>query len=233
MRRGPAARRGAREDNRGVTDVEVPALAPRPFREAAEQLRSQLLRAEVVVEAVPAPVRLAPYALALAGEVPAPLRREDPTPGPIALVGAARGVPDDDEPDELASGRFVLLHDPAGQAAWEGAFRAVTLTRAVLETEMATDVLLSGVAWSWVVECLAAHDVPAAALGGTVTRVLSESFGALGERPQSVEVEVRASWTPRPDAAGASLAAWVDLMCTAAGLPPLPAGVVSLPRRLP
>lgn len=216
-----------------MDDVEVPTLAPRRFREAVERVRTQRLRAEAVVEPVPAPLRLAPHALALAGEVPGPAVR----PRSAVHGGAGPHVPHgadaDDEPAELASGRFVLLHDPAGQESWEGTFRAVTLARAVLEPELATDQMLSEVAWAWLLEALAAHDVAPVAVGGTVTRVLSESFGALSDRPPSVEVEVRASWTPTEASAGASLAAWVDLLCTAAGLPPLPAGVVSLPRRLP
>lgn len=218
-----------------MIEVEVPALAPRPFREAVERVRTQQVRSEVALEVVPSPSRLAPHALALAAEVSAPLARPaSPARAggaarPVALVrGDAGGA---DEPEELASGRFVLLHDPAGQASWEGSFRAVTLTRAVLDREMATDPLLSGVAWSWLQEALAAHDVRGVAVGGTVTRVASDSFGALAERPASVELEVRASWTPTEATAGASLAAWVDLLCSAAGLPPLPAGVTSLPRR--
>lgn len=211
-----------------MIEVEVPALAPQPFREAVERVRTQQVRTEVALEAVPPPTRLAPHALALAAEVCAPVARLAGRSGgrPVALV---RG--DADEPEEIASGRFVLLHDPAGQASWEGSFRAVTLTRAVLDREMATDPLLSAVAWTWLQEALAAHDVRGVAVGGTVTRVASESFGALADRPAAVELEVRASWTLTEATAGASLAAWVDLLCSAAGLPPLPAGVTSLPRR--
>ncbi len=212
-----------------MDDVEVPTLAPRRFREAVERVRAERLRPEAVVETVPAPLRLAPHALALAGEVPGPPPRARTTTGGGPIPQGA----DDEEPPELASGRFVLLHDPAGQEAWEGTFRAVTLARAVLEPELATDQMLSEVAWAWLLEALTAHGVAPVAVGGTVTRVLSESFGVLGDRPATVEVEVRASWTPTETTAGASLAAWVDLLCTAAGLPPLPAGVVSLPRRLP
>ncbi|MEV6784924.1 DUF3000 family protein, partial [Streptomyces sp. NPDC051098] len=32
--------------------------------------------------------------------------------------------------DDLADGRLVLLHDPAGHDAWQGTFRMVTLVRA-------------------------------------------------------------------------------------------------------
>ncbi len=62
--------------------------------------------------------------------------------------------------------------------------------------------------------------------------MLSEGYGALADREASVDVELRASWTPR-DPAGCRphLQAWGELVCTVAGLPPLPEGVVSLGRR--
>jgi hypothetical protein len=70
------------------------------------------------------------------------------------------------------------------------------------------------------------------AASGTVTRVASESFGSMSDRPATAEIEIRASWTPlRYEQLGDHLVAWGDLLCTAAGLPPLPAGVVPLTRR--
>jgi len=190
----------------------VPDDAPEPFLRAVAALRAVRLRPEVVLEEVPAPQRIAPYAVALSADV---VRADE----------------------ELATGRFVVLHDPAGQDAWDGTFRAVTFVRAELEPELGTDPVLGQVGWSWLEDALAGARHRAA--GGTVTRVVSESFGALSGRPAAVEVEVRASWTPeppagRPDAVpdlGAHLRAWGELLCTVAGLPPLPDGVAPLPRR--
>ncbi len=54
-----------------------------------------------------------------------------------------------DGEEDLADGRLVLLHDPAGHDAWHGTFRLVTLVRAELEPEMAADPLLPDVCWSW------------------------------------------------------------------------------------
>ena len=59
--------------------------------------------------------------------------------------------------------------------------------------------------------------------------MVSESFAGLSDRPASVEMEVRASWTPVAGNVGAHLVAWSDLLCTIAGLPPLPEGVIALP----
>jgi hypothetical protein len=94
--------------------------------------------------------------------------------------------------------------------------------------------LLAGVGWSWLIEALntngAAYDAPS----GTVTSVSSESFGGMASEPPRAEIEIRASWTPSlEDGAGLNphLAAWAELLCTLAGLPPLPAGVVLMPSR--
>ena len=65
-----------------------------------------------------------------------------------------------------------------------------------------------------------------------MTRVLSQSFGSLGPREESSELEIRASWTATDEDLAPHLLAWTRLLCTAAGLEPLPEGVVSLsPRR--
>jgi len=164
------------------------------------------MRPEITCDEAPAPQRLAPFSVALTADV---------------MVGD----------DEVGSGRFVVLHDPDGHDAWEGTFRIVTFARAGLDVEMGADPLVTGVGWSWLMECLAAHQLEVVAASGTVTRVASESFGAMSDRPSSAEIEIRASWTPTDDDLGGHLLAWGDLLCTAAGLPPLPAGVVPLSRR--
>jgi hypothetical protein len=166
------------------------------------------LRPEIRLEEVPGPARIAPWTAALTAEVRA--SRRDP------------------EAVELASGRFVVLHDPEGQEAWHGTFRLVTLVRATLEPEVGADPMLAEVAWSWFSDALATADVDVAAAGGTVTRVLSQSFGALDERPELCELELRASWTARDEDLAPHLRAWGVLLCTVAGLPPLPDGVVAL-----
>ena len=95
-------------------------------------------------------------------------------------LAAAAGT-EDDEDTELATGRFILLHDPDGSAVWDGEFRIVTYIRAQLEPEMGNDEMLGTVAWTWLVEALENHKAPYRAAGGTATRVLSESFGTLAD----------------------------------------------------
>src|SRR3954453_18143880 len=175
----------------------MPDDAPEEFLAAVRNLRAVRLRPEVVLEEVPAPQRIAPFALALSAE---------------AVVDA----------EELATGRFVVLHDPAVPEAWEGTFRVVTFVRAVLEPEFGADPLLGQVGWSWLEEALDAAGVAVTAAGGTVTRVVSESYGTLATKPPTVELEVRASWTPLGDLP-APRVAWSPRLSPAGGWPPLPA----------
>ncbi|WP_129305964.1 DUF3000 domain-containing protein [Streptomyces sp. L2] len=195
-------------------DRHAGAAAPPAFRAAVEALRSARLRPQVEVEPTPAPRRLAPFAHALEAVVV-------------------------DGEQELADGRLVLLHDPAGHDAWRGTFRLVTLVRAELEPEMAADPLLPEVCWSWLTGALQLRGLTYGEPSGTVTRASSHYFGGLGERPPASQIEIRASWTPRegmggvPDTA-AHLASWCDLLAQVAGLPPANPGdasVVTLPQR--
>jgi Protein of unknown function (DUF3000) len=185
------------------------APAPDAFRRAVEDLMSASWRSELYVEELPAPQRIAPYSAAITADV------------------VANG-------EELGSGRFVLLHDPAGNTAWQGTFRCVTFSRAEIDSEMVTDPLLPSVGWSWLIDALDTNGAEYDAPSGTVTSVSSDSFGGMAAEPSRAEIEIRASWTPLlVDGTGLSphLAAWAELLCTLAGLPPLPAGVVMMPSR--
>lgn len=185
----------------------MPDDAPEEFLGAVSRLREARLRPEVAVEEVPAPQRIAPYAVAFSADVVA-------------------------DGDDLATGRFVLLHDPSGPDAWAGTYRAVTFVRAGLESDVGGDPMLGQIGWTWLEESLASTGAEHAAAGGTVTRVVSESYGALSGRPVTVEIEVRASWTPVNDVLS-HFEGWAALLCTIGGLPPLPPGVSALPRRRP
>lgn len=105
----------------------------------------------------------------------------------------------------------------------------VTYASARMEPELAADPLLGEVGWSWLTDALEEVEPGARALGGTVTRVVSESFGTLSEREPVVELELRASWTTDGPELGGHLRAWSDLLCSLAGLPPLTEGVTPLP----
>ena len=180
--------------------------APAAFRRAVESLRVPEIRPEIELEDLPAPQRLAPHSAAIGASV----YRDD---------------------DELAVGRLILLYDPDGQRGWEGPFRLVAYVRADMEPEITSDPLLGPVAWSWLTEALETHHADYSAAGGTVTRAVSEGFGNKAEDPVTTELELRASWSPAEEDLSGHVAAWCDLMCVAAGIPPLPPDVAAMPRR--
>lgn len=178
---------------------------PAAFARAVADLRAAKLRSELFVEEMPAPQRIAPFAAALSADV--------------TIDG-----------NDIGAGRLVLLHDPAGNDAWGGTFRCVSYARAEIDPEQVTDPLLREVGWSWLEEALEAHGAEYAAPSGTVTSVSSESFGGMDNEPATAQIEIRASWTPIGDLT-AHVEAWGELLCTAAGLPPVPDGVAAMPSR--
>ena len=99
--------------------------------------------------------------------------------------------------DDLGTGRIILLHDPAGNDAWDGTFRCVAYARAEIDPELITDPMLAAVGWSWLTEALEAHGATYTAASGTVTRVATESFGGMADEGGTAQIEIRASWTPR------------------------------------
>ena len=168
-------------------------------------MRAARLRPEIFCEEMPAPQRIAPFASALSADVTV-------------------------DGDDVGTGRIVLLHDPAGNDAWEGTFRCVAYARAEIDPEMVIDPLLAEVGWSWLTEALEAHGAEYAAASGTVTKVASESFGSMSDEVATAQLEIRASWTPVGEV-GPHVEAWGELLCTTAGLPPVPDGVASMPSR--
>ena len=185
-----------------MTDEQPPSreqdagLAPAEFSDAVGSLRRTVLRPEVRVEPIRPPQRLAPWSHALAAEVRGP------------------------DGTELSSGRLVLLYDPDGAEAWDGVLRLVAFASAEMEPDMAGDPLLPEVGWSWLTEALAERGAAFLAAGGTVTQTTSTRFGDLHGPRTSVALELRGSWTARTTELGPHLLAFVDLLCTAAGVPP-------------
>jgi Protein of unknown function (DUF3000) len=211
---------------RGPADGQEPAPAVSPaeeaFRRALAGLEDGLaeqrtLRPELTFEDEPAPRKLAPFATAVGVTVAGP-----------------------DEGSEVAWGRFVLLYDPEGQHGWGGPARIIAHIRADLEPEIAADPMIGEVGWSWLIEALDARAAGYQQPSGTVTRVVTEGFGAKQDEPVATEFELRASWSPAWDAvSGGSpaaadfaldghVAAWCDALCAAAGLPPVIPGVSAL-----
>lgn len=165
------------------------------FTRAVDSLLAVIPRPDLTLEQVRAPRRLAPWAFALGATVYA-------------------------RDEEAATGRLVLLYDESARGVWDGTLRLVSFTSASLDAEMARDPLLAEVGWSWLRDALAEHRAGVTAAVGTVTLTSSTRFGDMPGPRTSVELELRASWTPTDADLGAHLRAWMDLLCTSAGLPP-------------
>ena len=179
-----------------------PSAEPEAFTRATAGLRTTSGRPDILLEEITAPQRLAPFAYALSATV---LRAGD----------------------EVAGGRLILLHDPAGHDSWRGTLRLVALITAELESDMAGDPLLPAVAWTWLTDALDAHRAGHTAAGGTITQTTSTRFGELAGPAPTADLEIRASWTPTdPGATRAHLLGWCTMLASAAGLPP--PGVTSI-----
>ena len=181
------------------------------FDKLIEHLRSVTPRSEIILEEVPAPQKLASYSFAFSADV-------------------SNGLFGDAE-DEIASGRFVLLHEPGGQDTWEGEFRCVTFVRADVDPVMQEDPLLPEVGWSWFLESITNAGCEFNAPSGTVTRVSSASFGKLSPRHDESEMEIRASWSPivsDPRELMKHIQGWCNLIAEGSGLPPIPEGVSAI-----
>jgi hypothetical protein len=180
------------------------ANAPEIFRKAVASLSAVRPRPEMQFEPIPAPRRLAPWSYAWGLELP----------------GAGHAS---------ATGRLVLLHDPAGQDGWDSTLRLVGFVRAELDAEFAGDPLLAAVSWSWLSDALGNAGAEYSALGGTVTQTSSTRFGAIARPERANDIELRASWTPVGDSLIAHAEAFCELIAAAAGLPPV--GVLTLGKR--
>ena len=175
-----------------------------PFEQAQASLESARIRSDLVVTSIPSPTQVAPYSLALAGDVRQKVHGED---------------------SELGTGRFILLHDPEGQPAWDGDFRIVCFAQAPLEAEIGTDPFLAEVTWSWLTDALDARGAKYTAASGTATTIVSTGFGELADQGTGAKIELRASWTPTDLDLAAHVEGWGELLCMLAGLPPAAEGV--------
>ncbi len=166
-------------------------------------------RPGLIVEEIGSPQRIAPHSIAISAEL---------------MQGE----------DELANGRLILLHDPAGNDAWGGVYRIVSYARADVDLDMVADPMLPDVAWSWMSDALESHNACHGHLAGTVTASYGKAFGDMDGTQDRAEVELRSSWTPSLgslDPLVGHLRAWQDLLGMVAGSPVLPEGMLQFPGR--
>ncbi len=193
-----------------MTDFPSVPDAPDEFTRAVESVRQAVIRAELSVTEISSPGNLAPYSLALAADVSPSSHGSD---------------------SDLGTGRFIMLFDPDEPEAWGGAFRIVCFAQAPLETEIGLDPFLADVAWSWLIDALAARGARYSAASGTATKIISSGFGELARQGDGAQIELRASWTPADSDISAHVEGWGELLCMLAGLPPVLDGVTLLDAR--
>ena len=114
----PTSLAGAGDRSRDGNGDEPPAA----FRAALDALARVRPRPEIVLEHIPAPQRLAPWAHALAARVT---------------------EPDGDDEVEIASARFIVLYDPDGHESWNGTTRCVGYLSAETDEELVDDTMFS------------------------------------------------------------------------------------------
>ena len=185
---------------------------PADFVTALESLKGQTFRPELHIGQIPGPTRIAPWAVALQAEV-----NDSADLDPDGLRGSAK---------------FVVLHDPDTQPAWNGTFRIVVHAQAPMDASMGDDPLLGEVAWSWLRDALDHQGASYHSLNGTVTRVFNETFGGLHIDSSRVNLELRASWTPQTPYLTEHLRAWAEFTASMAGLGPWNDQVRSLAREV-
>jgi len=179
------------------------------FNQAVNAIELVTPRSEITFESMPAPQKMAQFAYAISAEV---------TNGEY----------------DLGSGRFVLLHQPGGQEAWDGEFRCVTYLSVDLEETMQDDPLLPEVGWNWLLDSLRSNGANFSTESGTVTKAVSHSFGKLSPNADGADIEIRASWTPvisSPSDIANHFNGWLQLMAELAGLAPIPEGVATFAKR--
>lgn len=174
-------------------------LPPAQFAAALRSLRGVRPPASVGFREVPAPNHLAPYAAAIAFEIP-------------------EGV---DNPSCTAT--LVVLYDPDQEETWGAPFRMVGQARTAVDRDMGADPLLGEVLWALLDEQLHEYVGQPNLFMGTVTREISETFGGLTLRASALNAEVRCSWTPslspeNPDISGSFLA-WTHFLEKIAAVP--------------
>lgn len=190
-------------------------------------MRGAVHRPEIELTEISTPVEMAADTLAFAATV---RETSDSRASGLRSLTARVGSPAGTG-EELAAGRFLLVHAPQRTAEWGGAFRIVTYVKAEVERDLGHDELLASVAWSWLIEALDRSGAEYSREGGTASRLLAEGFGQLADTEEYIDVELRASWTPHGDDLSPHLEAWADMVCTFGGLPPSGDDAIPLRRR--
>lgn len=169
--------------------------APAQFAAAALSLGQPILRSELNTSQIPAPEKIAPWALAFAAQAPNPA----------------------DTPMNRGVGRIVFLYDPEQFDTWGSNMRVIAYGKSPLESDLGIEEDVAHFWWEELVRALKNHNAKYSHEAGTITKMTSTGMGSLSNDPGTSEVEIRASWSPQEDELGPHLAAWQDLIAGMAG----------------
>jgi hypothetical protein len=169
--------------------------APAQFAAAALSLGEPILREELTTEQIPAPHKIAPWALAFAAQAPNPA----------------------DTPMNRGVGRIVFLYDEDQHETWGSNMRVIAYGKSPLENDLGIEEDVAHFWWEELMRSLKNHGALFSHEAGTVTKMTSTGMGSLANDPNASEVEIRASWSPQHDELGPHLAAWQDLIASMAG----------------
>jgi len=172
-------------------DKEVPAQ----FASAAMSLRQELLRSELETHQIPAPDKIAQFALAFSTHRPNPA----------------------ETPTSRAAGRIVFLYDTDQFDTWGSNLRVIAYGKSPLESDIIDDADYAQYWWGTLELTLAKHGAQFTHSAGTITKMISTGVGTLQNEPVHTEIELRASWSPTEDNFAPHFAAWQDLVAEMAG----------------
>ncbi|MDR1213037.1 MAG: DUF3000 domain-containing protein [Propionibacteriaceae bacterium] len=169
---------------------------PESFADLIDQLWAFAWSPQVTLEPISPPRSIAPFATAAAVSVETSL-------------------------EEPCKGKLILLHDPDGQAAWEGDLRCVTFVTAVIDWETLHEQDRADEIWAWLVGALERQGANFNCPSGTVTIVGSTRYDGLEPQLSQASIEIRASWTPdldRPEDLICHLRGWQEFLLDTTGL---------------
>lgn len=148
--------------------------------------------------------------------------REVPAPDGLAPYAAAIQTVVQGEHEERPAGEatLVILFDPELEQSWPLGFRLVGYARMEIDADQSVDPLLGEVVWNTLLDNLTASGVEPQAMSGTVTRELSETFGALDLVGASLVAELRCSWSPTTLDLKNHLEGWGEALRQNAGVSP-------------
>jgi hypothetical protein len=172
-------------------DKEVPAQ----FASAALGLTKELLRSELETHQIPAPDKIAQFAIAFSTHRPNPA----------------------ETPSSRAAGRVVFLYDTDQFETWGSNMRVIAYGKSPLESGVIDDSDYANYWWGTLELTLQNHGATYSTGAGTITKMISTGVGSLENEPVHTEIELRASWSPIEDNLAPHFAAWQDLIAEMAG----------------